>query len=263
MPINMNEKQPSTIPFYGLNLFGASKDVLLQILTDHLYGKNLPALLSIATPNPEQIVMASKQSDFKDALHDMDILLPDGEGLVWAVNRTQQSAKKLQRIPGREVFHDLLNIAADSSWKIFLLGGKPGSARLVVEQWKQHAPSSASELLFDEGALDITHETQAEKSQVLEKIRTFKPQIVFVAYGAPWQEYWVRDNLNFMKESGVRVVMVVGGAFEYEAHLVPPVSSLVASLHIEWLQRLLIEPWRWKRQLKGLEFFIQVLRGKY
>src|SRR3989338_6390111 len=54
---------------------------------------------------------------------------------------------------------------------------------------------------------------ERSEEQVCERIRNAKPAILFVALGAPKQEFWIRKNLA--KLPSVRVAMGVGGSFEY------------------------------------------------
>lgn len=256
LPINL---------FMGLRFFSASKQKLLTFLETHLL-ESPGKTLFIATPNPEQMVLAKQNPEFHSHLAAADILLPDGAGLVWAMHRQVKTtrnttvSRNLKKIAGREVFHDLLEMAARKNWKVFLLGGSKGSAQTVIRKWNDNRKQSLP-WAYDKGALNIRQESEEEKTRVLEKIHSFKPEVLFVAYGAPWQEKWIVENRAELQRAGVKVAMVVGGAFEYEAGLVPPVLPIVEKLNLEWLQRLVIQPWRWKRQVKGLQFFWWVMRN--
>lgn len=198
------------------------------------------------TPNPEQLTLSFHNSAFAQELTESTYNLPDGQGIVWALNR--KKGNHFVRVPGRVIFHELMVLARARDWRVFLLGGKPGSAEAI-----------AGTFVYDPGAVDISHETAEEEKRVLEKIQAYKPHILFVAYGAPWQERWILRHRAALTKAGVRVAMVVGGAFEYEAGMVPQVPSFVETIHLEWLWRLMTQPWRWKRQLRGLEFFIRSL----
>ncbi len=249
----------NTVPFFGIQLFGGTKELLLKKIYKHIQsaqGKGTD-LLKICTPNPEQIVLSWENSRFFDTLSSSDICIPDGSGIIWALRYLRTPKAPTKRITGRELFHDLLNSAAQNQWKIFLVGGKEGSA---AEIWEKYGNLSTKNPVcgFDGGAVNIAHETAAERARVLSAIKDACPDIVCVAYGAPWQEYWISDNADALARCGVRVACVVGGAFEYEAGRVPAVHPLVEMMHLEWFQRLLCEPWRARRQLKGLRFFWRV-----
>ena len=80
-----------------------------------------------------------------------------------------------------------------------------------------------------------------------------------MAYGFPKQEKWIYENLEKIP---VKCAMGVGGAFDYISGKVPRAPSLVRSLGFEWLYRLIIEPWRWRRHLALIEFVYLVIKEK-
>ncbi len=245
-----------TKQFYGLSLYGGDRSSLLKLLNQVLEGNTQveSTPVTICTPNPEQLVRASHDTTFYDHLKSSDILLPDGSGLVWAVNRQQTRDNRLQRITGREVFHELLELAIRKHYKVFLLGGKPGAAAMIAAHCQRS--NETCQIGFDDGPKENTGE-------VLKKISERKPDLLFVAYGAPSQEQWIVDHREVLQQCGVKIAMVVGGSFEYEAGNVVKVPVIVERLHLEWLQRLILEPWRLGRQLRGGKFFLDVLLGKY
>ncbi|MBI2022959.1 WecB/TagA/CpsF family glycosyltransferase, partial [Candidatus Giovannonibacteria bacterium] len=83
--------------------------------------------------------------------------------------------------------------------------------------------------------------------------------ILFVAFGFPKQEEWMHEHLGKIP---VRVMVGVGGAFDYISGRVPRAPAWVQKLGFEWLFRLVVQPWRIKRQLALLRFAFLVLREK-
>ncbi len=73
--------------------------------------------------------------------------------------------------------------------------------------------------------------------------------IVAVAYGAPGQVLWIERNRPALSQAGVRIVVGVGGALDYWAGTAKLAPPLIRKLGFEWLYRLILEPWRWRRQL--------------
>lgn len=261
------EMSGQSIPLYGIAIFSGTKKSLLELVAQRLSvsrGKD-EKLLKIMTPNPEQFVISWKNRQFFDALSSSDVCIPDGAGVVWALKRlfplTQQSSS-LSRISGREFFHEVLHLCAQNSHRVFLLGGKEGSSRRI---WEMYGESSTKNPIcgYYLGSRDIAHETRQERDETLSHIQDARPDVVFVAFGAPWQELWISKNSQALADMGVKIACVVGGAFEYEAGNVPRVHPRVEKLHLEWLQRLLFEPWRARRQLLGVQFFWRVLTTNY
>jgi N-acetylglucosaminyldiphosphoundecaprenol N-acetyl-beta-D-mannosaminyltransferase len=83
--------------------------------------------------------------------------------------------------------------------------------------------------------------------------------ILFVAFGAPKQEFWINENLDKIP---VKVAIGVGGAFDYISNKIPRAPTLVRNIGLEWLFRLAVQPWRLKRQLSLLQFVVLVLKEK-
>lgn len=109
------------------------------------------------------------------------------------------------------------------------------------------------------GTQDISKETKEERKRVINKINDFRPHLLFVAYGAPYQELWIAKNLPLLR---ARVAMGVGGAFDYLAGKVPRAPKWIRNMGLEWLYRLIREPWRLKRQLALVKFIWLVLNEK-
>lgn len=105
-----------------------------------------------------------------------------------------------------------------------------------------------------QGLENVASATNKEKKKLLEEIEKFRPALVLVGFGAPKQEEWVVENRVFLEKVGVRVVMVVGGALDVWAGKVKRAPRVVRFLGLEWLWRLVQEPWRWRRQLRLLKF---------
>ena len=91
---------------------------------------------------------------------------------------------------------------------------------------------------------------------------TVRVDVLFVALGMVKQERWIYNNREKLKDSGVRLAMGVGGAFDYISGAVPRAPKFMRDAGLEWLFRLLVQPWRLKRQLALLEFVTMVMRGR-
>jgi N-acetylglucosaminyldiphosphoundecaprenol N-acetyl-beta-D-mannosaminyltransferase len=83
--------------------------------------------------------------------------------------------------------------------------------------------------------------------------------ILFVAFGFPKQEEWMSHHINKIP---VRVMMGVGGSFDYISGKIPRAPGFLRVVGLEWFYRLAKQPWRWKRQLALVEFLGLVLKEK-
>lgn len=205
--------------------------------------------LTIATPNPEQVVLSQENQSFLQVLHSFDVLLPDGQGIVWAAKR--QNKNLARRITGIEVADMIISQAKANNWRVLVVGGQDYLPDVPAEEsaelfanvwWMSNVKPKSTE-----------HETQLQ--HVLTKI---KPDIVLVALGAPKQENWVMHHRQQLQEAGVEVAMVVGGAVDVIMGKVIRAPLWMQNWGLEWVWRLIQQPWRWKRQL-GLVKFIKLV----
>jgi N-acetylglucosaminyldiphosphoundecaprenol N-acetyl-beta-D-mannosaminyltransferase len=236
---------------FGLTFFGKPMPQLLKKI-EQVVSEQSP-LFTIATPNPEQVVQASKNHDFAVALSQFDLLLPDGNGIVWASKLLahKKGVQKLnQRLAGREVVVQILKIAESKNLSVLVVGGRD------YQQLSEHYPVVSWAPAYE----NVKHPTVAEEIAIKELIDQTKPDIVFVAFGAPEQELWVEKHRGLLAKNKVKIAMVVGGSFDYLLGKVPQVPTLVNMLGMEWLFRLITQPWRWRRQLRLIEFSGMVLK---
>lgn len=210
----------------------------------------------IVTPNPEQLVLATKDSNFLQVLNQADLSLPDGVGLVWAGKILGKDIR--ERISGVDLMLDLCRLAGKNGWRVFLLGGGPGVAKKAAERLTINYQLST--INYYEGAKDIKNETPQEREEAIKKINQFRPHLLFIAYGAPYQEKWLHQSLSKLN---IRIGMVVGGALDYISGRVKRAPRVCRRLGLEWLWRLIHEPWRIKRQVKLLKFVWLVLRERF
>ncbi len=84
-------------------------------------------------------------------------------------------------------------------------------------------------------------------------------RVALVALGSPRQEQFIAEALG---PAGIPVGIGLGGSFDVLAGNVPRAPALVRRLGLEWLFRLLREPWRWRRQLALPQFALLALRER-
>ena len=81
-------------------------------------------------------------------------------------------------------------------------------------------------------------------------------------FGAPDQEYFL-ESLRGRSES-VRLVMGVGGAFDFLTGKLPRAPRVFRVIGLEWLWRLFLQPSRWKRIWRAVVVFpIAVIQEKF
>ena len=218
------KKSSTSIETVFTHLFSSQKNVLLKELHSQLQGRT--PLQVIFTPNLEQIALANTDKAFTKALGLAHFLLPDGMGLVWGARFLQQFGKApwvRERISGREVVADLLSEVPGQ--KFLILGGRgydsavsstavatPGS--LACFQLTPSNMHPESTLYWTPGFQQAQQPSDEEIAQVGKLLKQLKPTVVFVALGAPQQEFWILDNAAVLQAAGTKLAMAVGGSFD-------------------------------------------------
>ncbi|MBC2724447.1 WecB/TagA/CpsF family glycosyltransferase [Desulfosporosinus sp.] len=205
--------------------------------------------IRVVTANPEMIYASGRDERLKVLINSADIVTADGIGVVWAAR--QLGTPVQERVTGIDLVQALFPVADRRNWRIFLLGGKPGIAHRAGIQIALKYPGIA----WDESHGYFSTE---EEAYVLEKIRCFQPDILLVGLGAPRQEYWIVEHPGL-----ATVSLGVGGSLDALAGHVVRAPERVQTFQLEWLYRLLKEPWRWKRQSVLPRFVIKILWQRF
>jgi N-acetylglucosaminyldiphosphoundecaprenol N-acetyl-beta-D-mannosaminyltransferase len=189
----------------------------------------------VATVNPEFIMGARKEREFARVLESADLCLADGTGVVWAARR--QGCLMKGPVTGVDLIPLLASVCARRGFRLFLLGSASGVATEVALRLRIEHPNL--EVAAHPGAPD-----RSADDETLKLIRAHQTQVLLVAFGAPKQELWIdrmKDRL------GVSVAIGVGGAFDYMTGSTPRAPVWMRSGGLEWLHRLVYQPWRIRR----------------
>lgn len=197
----------------------------------------------IVTPNPEFLVAAQEDLVFRKILNDADLSIPDGAGL-------KLSGRVKNVVYGIDFMEKLVALSEDYGFTVGLLGGKDTVAKRCAECLRKKYPKVRIVYTDNGGVIDNNGEW-VEGNRL-----AFSPiDILFVAFGHIKQEKWIKNNLNKIP---VKVAMGVGGAFDYLSGDVLRAPQFIRVLGFEWLFRLILQPWRIKRQLALIKYVLLI-----
>lgn len=207
----------------------------------------------LITLNPEYVVRARHDRRFRRAIVGADLRVADGVGIVYAARLLgARRAKGLQRITGVDIVERMAELVPAGA-HLLLLGGSVEAGQRAAQHVsaRRGVPDFAAS--WTGGTADL-----GDDEASLGRIAKSGATAVCVAYGAPGQVLWIERNLEALAASGVRLAVGVGGAIDVLGGKVPRAPRWMRQRGLEWLYRLVREPWRWRRQLALPRFVILV-----
>ena len=202
----------------------------------------------VVTLNAEMTMAALADPALGEAIEAARLVIPDGAGVVWALAR---QGYRVRRAPGIELAHHLLEHAAETGWRVALVGASPEVMGLLTARLRQELPGL--QLVLSAHGYQPSEAWPALERQII----AARPDLVLVALGVPRQETWISRLPQ--RRSGLW--MGVGGSFDVWAGVKKRAPHWMGVLQVEGLYRLWQEPQRWRRMLALPRFAVAVLRG--
>jgi len=214
-----------------------------------------PAQLhQVCTVNPEFIMEARRNRAFRRLLNRVDLATPDGVGIILAGRLLGTPFKG--RATGVALVGRLARLSSSGGHRLFLLGAGPGVAEEAAQALSRKHPGVRIAGTY---AGSPTDEDFPEIANLLVEAQ---PDILLVAYGAPRQDMWLGEYKGQFPSS-IKVAMGVGGVLDYLSGRVPLAPGWVRKVGLEWLYRLIKQPWRWRRILRVFAFGLLVIVSKF
>lgn len=189
--------------------------------------------------NASKVNLMEKDVKIRNIVNSCPIINADGMSIVWAARFLGVPVR--ERITGIDLFLKLVAVAAESHYKIFLLGATKEVVAKVTSILRRQYPD-----LLITGARDGYFK---EDEEIADQIRRSGADILFVAFSSPKKEYWIHQHLKQME---VPFVMGVGGSFDVVAGKTNRAPVWMQRFGLEWFFRLMQEPGRmWRRYIIG------------
>jgi len=157
-----------------------------------------------------------------------------------------------EKIAGIEVMKAIIEKCEKEGKGIYLLGAEEEILKLCKENIKKTFPNIKI-VGSHNGFFDLNN-----CDDIIEDIKKSNPWGLFIAMGCPRQENFI---VNYIDELNCNFYMPVGGSFDVFAGKVNRAPKWMLSLGLEWLYRVLKEPWRIKRLGVIPKFLLRVLKN--
>lgn len=173
-------------------------------------------------------------------LNHMDLVLPDGQPVRWALNLLYHT-KLPDRVCGPNAMLQICERAAEEGLSIYLYGSKASVLEALSRNLCQRFPKL---IIAGTQPSKFRQVSPQEKQETAQQIRNSGAAITFVGLGCPRQEVWAyeyRDDLSMP-------LIAVGAAYDFHAGNLAKSPEWLSNLGLEWVFRMMKEPKRlWKR----------------
>jgi len=201
----------------------------------------------VLTANPEMLYRAQRDKKMREMMNAAQLVTADGTGVVWASRKLGEPLA--ERVTGIDLVNSICQRAAKQGWRIYILGSAPGVAATAAVNIRNKFPGCN---------IVGTHHgyfNAKEEKQIIAELEQLRPDVLFVALGAPKQDYWIANHLQHLQ---IPLAMGIGGTMDVLSGNIKRAPRLMQKLNLEWLYRLLIQPSRYRRMLVLPKFMLSV-----
>lgn len=239
---------------FDIPLQSDPKKLILEKINKYIVAPR--EFLHVVSLNPENLVISLNDKRYKETLLRAQIRINDGIGVILTARMLGWGP--LSRLTGVELMGDMIKMGNSLRLRVLFLGSKPNLAERLADCYSQLYPQA--KFMGIDGIKNIKDPKIEEEKRIFAIVADYKPHIMFVSFGSPEQELWLdRHNKQFRGIIG----MGVGGAFDYLAGHVMRAPGFLQRIGLEWLFRLIVQPWRWRRQLRLVKFVWLVFKEKF
>ncbi len=228
-------------------------------------------LQQVVTVNPEFVMEAQRNSEFRDILNNAACAIADGIGLFFASWFLYGWKRRLFRVTGVDFIWLLAKLCSEKGARMYLLGSGKGIAEKAAKKLKDAFPAllivgaeegiSKNEFRISNFELPM-RDQKFEDEEICRRIIASGADVLLVAFGAPKQDLWIAKHAHLLE--GVKIAVGVGGTFDYLADSVSHAPRWVRAIGFEWIYRLMTQPYRWRRIVTAVVLFpLTVLRAKF
>lgn len=187
--------------------------------------------------NAAKVVAIRKDERLRRIVENCDVISADGQSVVWTARLLGSPVP--ERVPGIELMYELLGLAQQRGYAVYILGAKEGVLKAAVAEIQRRYPRIVI-CGYHHGYF-----TADETIAIVEEMAACKPDILMVAMSSPQKEYWLADHGRAV---GAPIIMGVGGSIDVVAGVTRRAPKWMQRVGLEWLFRLIQEPRRLARR---------------
>lgn len=206
--------------------------------------------------NVDVVMKIEADPYLKKIVDDADMVLVDGKPLVWISKLHGRPLK--EKVSGSDLVPLLCEVAAKNGYKVFIIGGKEGSAERAKQRLEEKLPDI--KIVGTYAPPFGFEKDDAELERINRMISQAHPDLLITCFGCPKQEKWIYENIE---KYDAKVSICAGATVDFLAGNVTRAPRWMSEHGLEWFYRFLQEPKRMFRRYFVDDIKIVQLIHKY
>jgi N-acetylglucosaminyldiphosphoundecaprenol N-acetyl-beta-D-mannosaminyltransferase len=201
--------------------------------------------------NPHSLVEAKNDPLFQQAIHNANLVTPDGAGIVIASKILGGTIR--ERVTGSDIFWGLsAELNRNGGRSYFFLGSSEETLVAIKDKMEIEYPH-----IRFAGSYSPPYKpefSEEDSRKMVAAVNAAKPDVLWVGMTAPKQEKWIDQHRG---QLDVKFIGAVGAVFDFYVGNVKRSHPFFQKIGLEWLPRLLQEPRRlFKRNFVSSPLFL-------
>ena len=234
------------ITIFGVRYCAASRQELLGELTAPLAADQCRTAAFAPVTSLSQ---AARDADYRGVLNSMTICAMDGMPVVRRARKLDPSLTDIERCSGPDMMRLVLDATRNTGARHYFYGTTRENLDLLCQALERDWPGVC---VAGTHAPPFRPLTEEEEQEDIRRIREAKPDYLWVALGAPRQDYWVMRHADELK--GIRV-LAVGAAMNFLTGQVRRAPEWMRRAGLEWVYRIWREPKQFWRYAKNGAYY--------
>ena len=216
----------------GTNINVTNMEDTISYITEHL--EQLKGDY-ICVSNVHTTVMAYRDKAYRRVQNSAAMALPDGQPL--SIVSRKRGFSQAKRVPGPDLMPAILDLSQKTGYRHYFYGSTESTLSALESVLRKRYPALQIAGMYSPPFRELTKE---EDEEVIRRINESGADFVWVALGAPKQEWWMfehRDKIHAL-------MLGVGAAFDFLAGTTKRAPMWMQKLCLEWVFRILRDPRR-------------------
>lgn len=225
-------KKPEYCKILGTNINVTNMEDTIAYITE-----NLESLKGdyICVSNVHTTVMAYRDRAYRKVQNSGVMALPDGQPL--SIVSRKRGFSEARRVPGPDLMPAILDLSQKTGYRHYFYGSTEATLEALRAALLRRYPKLRIAGMYSPPFRELTKE---EDGEIVRRINESGADFVWVALGAPKQEWWMYEHRHRIKS----LMLGVGAAFDFTAGTTKRAPMWMQRLCLEWVFRILRDPKR-------------------